>query len=290
MSKYEHNGELILTWKSPFSKERIPIGELWEESGLFKFKYIQGSDCEEGNVELAIKHGFIPFGSLENLTREYSSEEMFTSFLNRLPIDCRDNDPLKVLHETGGELATDSLKFMKKYNLKVKEVSLKMRVSGFEFIVKEEVLNTLTRYTEIILEFDKDNLYDTSSIEVLTKGSKNKLGYIPDKYKEYIIPLVENQNYNIKINNLNNKDLLIEVSGNMMGIDSNKNSSLNYDYQDMKDYLCDNPVVDESKFEGREESNFSYNNIEHNFLRTRTDISSEFVDIQSDVDFGLEAA
>lgn len=235
--KYNYeNYTLVLVWKNLLSCERIPIGELCKDKNLFKFKYIDKDDSKRGDVKLAMDQGFIPFGTLKDVSKEYTSEELFDPFLSRLPVKFRDKNVFKSLRRTGGKLPIDNLEFMKWSDLDREKATLKINVSGFKYIVNESILSDLFENQEVILEFDSENEYDSNAIKIMTKESKTKLGYVPEKYKDYIDNLVKKQDYHAEIEQIENDKLFLNISGEMISNIVSEGKQLSDKFNKLNEY------------------------------------------------------
>lgn len=108
---------LFLAWQEPKSRSWFPIGRLTFDGGQYKFVYINGAqDAQQ-------EHGFQPLHSFPELTKEYTSVELFPLFANRLMRPSRpdyeayvewmnipqhQDDPIAILSRNGGRKATDT--------------------------------------------------------------------------------------------------------------------------------------------------------------------------------------
>ena len=108
---------LFVAWQNPATREWAPVARLTREEDRFHFVYTKGAERE----------GFVPFGRLNNLKREYVSETLFPLFANRLLTRSRpeyaaylawlglsqtNHDVLDELARTGGLRATDQLELI----------------------------------------------------------------------------------------------------------------------------------------------------------------------------------
>ncbi len=106
--------KLILTWRNPENRAWTPVANLEYKKSKYYFNYLQGAKVKN----------FRPFDEMSDLTKTYSSEELFPIFKNRLlsksrpeyedflrwlDIDKNDRNDLLELAMSRGIRATDEL-------------------------------------------------------------------------------------------------------------------------------------------------------------------------------------
>ena len=166
MYEMEKREELLVVWKDPVSRNRIAIGRLWKQDGLFHFKYIRDSENERGSIEQAIKMGYKPIKIFEDLDEKYTSDELFAPFLNRLNGKDRKDEPFEVLKRTGGRLSTDTLEFMEPIDEEEKYRTVKFNIAGWRYYEGQNALKSLEAGQELHFEIEEDNMYDMHAIEI----------------------------------------------------------------------------------------------------------------------------
>ncbi|MDU4660472.1 MAG: HipA N-terminal domain-containing protein, partial [Clostridium butyricum] len=115
-NKKEH---IYVIWKDPESRKRFKIGNLIRNN-----KYIFEYDLKE--TYQAMKYGFEPFVAFPDINEVYSHNDLFLTFLCRLPDRRRADineilknygmdkfDAFELLLRSGGRLPTDTLEFIK---------------------------------------------------------------------------------------------------------------------------------------------------------------------------------
>jgi len=201
----KYQNELLVVWKDPVTRNRIVIGRLWKQDDLYHFEYVRDDEDERGSIEYAIKMGYKPIKIFEDLDQEYTSEELFAPFLNRLNGKDRSNNPFEVLKRTGGRLTTDTLEFMEPIDEEKLCRTVSFNIAGWRHYDGDEALEELESGQELHLEIEADNIYDMHAIEIWTKDKKYKLGYVPAVYSRYIDKLVEDNKYTAQISQIDRK-------------------------------------------------------------------------------------
>lgn len=202
MSIKDGKDYLYLIWKSNNSGRQYIIGQL-TKNGQYEFQY-----CKE--YEEAIKDGFKPLVSFENLEKIYTCNDLFPVFSSRLP-DRKRKDMDKILNKyglkkydayellkmSGAKLPIDSLYFIdpilnfdnafeKKFYLAGARHYL-----GCEGVDCKKAIN-VTRGDEVFLEREEDNAFDHNAIRVVNDKA-GLLGYIPRYYAEAFGRLMQEQ-------------------------------------------------------------------------------------------------
>lgn len=95
-------------WRSYNEEYRHTIGFLIYDKKWF-FKYNQVS------IQQAIKQGFRPFPSMEDIAKVYKSDSLFLPFLSRYPHK-ENHEMISFMKNASGELLTDKIliKYLKK--------------------------------------------------------------------------------------------------------------------------------------------------------------------------------
>lgn len=114
----KNDSTLYLAWQDPRSRLWFPIGRLTFEDKQYHFVYLKGA------IEAQKKGGFEPLLSFPELSRKYTSTELFPVFSNRLMSRSRpeypkfihwlnmpqdEDDPIALLARSGGRRETDTL-------------------------------------------------------------------------------------------------------------------------------------------------------------------------------------
>lgn len=93
-----------VNWRRYDDEKRYLIGYLIHDKNWF-FKYNNVS------IKEAIKKGFRPFPELSNISKTYSSEELFKTFSSRLGSN---SDQIDVLKTSDSSLLTDNILILHK--------------------------------------------------------------------------------------------------------------------------------------------------------------------------------
>jgi len=208
--------ELILSWKNPKDKMWIPVGRLTFENNNYSFTYTNGAK---------VTKDFKLLEKMDDLSKTYTSEELFPLFKNRLlqksrpeyneylewlNISEKDMHPMEELSLTGGVRATDSLQLFplpieKNGFYEVKFFSHGMRYLAPHYIQR---VNELEEGHKLYLMKDIQNEYDKDALVLRTEDPPELVGYCPKNYvKDFNFLIDKNgcNNVNIKIlkNNIN---------------------------------------------------------------------------------------
>lgn len=117
MARKNQRDYIYLVWKEPITRRQYVVGKL-SKNGKYEFEY-------EFEIKDALKQGFKPLISLDDVQKKYESERLFTSFSSRVP-DRRRKDIGKILSKyglneyseyellkkSGGRLPIDDLEFI----------------------------------------------------------------------------------------------------------------------------------------------------------------------------------
>ncbi|WP_047153291.1 HIRAN domain-containing protein [Aneurinibacillus tyrosinisolvens] len=224
------NYKLWLIWKDIVTRERFVVGILeWKQDAYF-FRYLDNEG--KNNLNEAIKQGFMLLPAFPERDKEYVSEKLFQTFLNRLPnrkrkdvqrffieqnlpVDCSDFDFLK---ETGGRLPTDTLEFVEPLVFQTEEeFEIDFYVAGTRYYSIDEAEMELTPGSKLLFRLEPENEFDPHAIEIFTLSNK-KLGYVPVFYSRYLDLLVKNKQYTATVLMFNseadyNEKLKVSVKG-----------------------------------------------------------------------------
>jgi hypothetical protein len=217
----KHNNELLVVWKDPITRNRIVIGRLWKRDAKYYFKYIHTEENERGSIEIAVKMGYQPIKIFENIYKIYKANNLFAPFLNRLSGQDRKNKPFDQLRETGGRLSTDTLEFIEPINEIKKERKVSFNIAGWRHYQGDQIIDNFLPDDSLLLKLEDDNLYDNHAIEIWTKDSKYKLGYVPAVYSRYIDQSVKENKYEAIIKEISpnagsDEKVKIEFCGEMV--------------------------------------------------------------------------
>lgn len=207
----------VVTWKNPISRSRFRIGELIFHSGMYYFEY-------DKNINIAIKHGFDHLGEFDSLDKKYESEELFMTFLTRLPnkkrkdfkkflleneIDENSND-LEILFATRGFLATDTIEVFKDIDFNQNNIFLFL--VGTKYYINNNL--ELNKGAELFLVKEPDNKFDKFAVYAKDKNDI-KLGYIPNIFSESMVKWISDNKVHAVINKVlkldNNNRVEIEL-------------------------------------------------------------------------------
>lgn len=203
--------KLCLLWQDVESRQWFHVANLTRNSdGTYSFAY----EKEESNKGLdeAIRHGYRLHPSFEDITKEYFSKKVFSTFDRRLPNFKRkdyqnlykelglsvESSVFDILTLTGGILKTDSYEFVEPIKLDSDnkyEISFYLR-GWRHYNDSDSILN----YTDnLSLEIDEGNQYDENAVYVL-KNKEKRIGYIPSFYSEFMKNKVleKNLEYDLK--------------------------------------------------------------------------------------------
>lgn len=184
---------LYLIWKSNSTGRQYIVGQL-TKNGQYEFQY--GKE-----VDLAIKAGFKPLVSFEDLEKIYKCDELFPVFSSRLPdrkrkdIDkilkkygLKEYDSYQLLKMSGAKLPIDNLYFIDPILNFDGEFEKSFFLAGVRHYLGcdgQECIKamTVTRGDEVFLEHDKENVHDVNAIRVVNENGV-VLGYVPRYYTE----------------------------------------------------------------------------------------------------------
>lgn len=181
---------LFLAWQDPNSRSWFPIGRLQFDGEQYKFVYTHGvRDAQR-------KSGFAPLHSFPELTREYTSVELFPLFANRLMRPSRpdyknyaewlnipqhQDDPIAILSRSGGRKATDNLEI---FPCPEPDVNGLYHIHFFAHGLRHlpgcsvDAIEQLPRNTQLYLAHEFQNPYDSKALLLCTRDH-HIVGYCP---------------------------------------------------------------------------------------------------------------
>lgn len=204
--------ELWLIWKDSVARRRYTIGNLIKKENEYIFRY------NIAVINEVKKIGFDYFPGFEDIEKEYSSKELFTNILNRLPNPSRTDyeqvlkayglnkeySVIEILERTKGRLLTDNYEFVPAFNRNKIEFELAGTRHCKDF---EKCKDMLKVGDKLNLELETDNKYDDNAIKVLF--DKYKIGYVPRYYSKQLADLLkQNIEYKAEINNIKIETLI----------------------------------------------------------------------------------
>ena len=192
---------LYLIWKSEKSRRQYIVGQLTKNGG-YKFQY-------SNEVHDAIKDGFSPLLSFDDLEKTYSDEKLFSVFASRLPdrkrrdinkilekYRLKEYDEYMLLKRSGARLPMDNLEFIDPIlDTDEANISRTFYIAGVRHYLNckgEECSNAenVTRGDEIFLSREETNIYDKYAVKMLN-ASGLLLGYVPRYYSKSISEILE---------------------------------------------------------------------------------------------------
>jgi hypothetical protein len=180
---------LFLAWQDPFSRDWFVIGKLTFDGDVYQFVYTQGVEKARN------KRNFTPLSSFPSY-KTYTSTHLFpvfanrlmsrsrpdySSFIERLNLSDRENDPIEILARSGGERQTDTLAVFPlpevdeqgKYNLYFSAHGLRHLPSS-----AIEKIEQLKPQHKLWLAHEFQNPYDPQALTLNTKDH-HIVGYCP---------------------------------------------------------------------------------------------------------------
>lgn len=242
MDKMNSFKKLLVSWKGTQTGKNYFVGMLEKNTCGYTFKYSK-KDVEEAKSE-----GFTPFIGLNDLTKEYKSNKLFSVIERRLPNKNRnifkmvvrehnldDSDDLgwEYLRITKGQLATDSITFLEPVVVDSDEISYKGEVAGWSHT--RDYNRKFTEKDSLKLKNDLiDNPKEEKAVELIDPQNDNtRAGYISKPYNDLFFQLVS-KGYNMIANvvsvNENSGRPTIEIKAKI-----NPN--------DVKECECDNIIT-----------------------------------------------
>jgi hypothetical protein len=205
---------LFLAWQDSISRAWFPVGKLSYDQGLYHFCYLQGAK------EAELRAGFEPIYSFPDFGHEYSSDELFPLFANRLIRPSRpeyedfvqwlnlpqgDYDPLTLLAISGGKRKTDTFEV---FPCPERDSEGQYRVHFFSHGIRytpEETLSHLAELEagqEVWMAHDFQNPYDPRAL-LLHTPDLYTLGYCPRYLVEDVFRLREYGPVRVRVERVN---------------------------------------------------------------------------------------
>lgn len=184
------NNQLLLAWKSHKSNAWIPVGKLSFVNEKFIFQYTSAAELSAKNDD------FVPFSTMQDMTKCYESSKLFPLFQNRLLPKSRpeyisyldwlnlkiDNfSPLDELAMSGGIRVTDNLQL---FPIPLKNNG-KYEVHFFSHGIRHlpsyyiERISHLSHGNKLYLMADIQNKYDPFALAIRTEDPPEIVGYAP---------------------------------------------------------------------------------------------------------------
>lgn len=190
--------ELIVAWQSPLTMEWIPIGRLCKKDDLFYFVYTQG-------VGSAEKQGFLPFRYMTDFTKEYTSQQLFPTFANKiLPKSRPEYNNYKQWLGLNGDNVLDELAMNNGIkatdNIELYAIPEKKEFYRVEFFAHglrhlpvyiENRFKKLKEKDTLYLAQDVQNTSDDSALIIRAESPAELIGYVPRIYTKDITTLLK---------------------------------------------------------------------------------------------------
>lgn len=234
--------KLLVSWKGTQTGKNYFVGMLEKKDCEYTFKY------SKKVVEEAKNEGFTPFIGLNDLTKEYKSNKLFSVFERRLPNknrnifkmvvrehDLNESDDLdwEYLRITKGQLATDSITFLESVVIDSDEISYKGEIAGWSHT--RDYNRELTGKDLLILKNDLvDNSKEEKAVELTDpKNNDTRAGYISKPFNDLFFQLISKgytMNASVVSVNENNGRPTIEIRAKV-------------NLEDVKECECDNIIA-----------------------------------------------
>lgn len=189
--------KLCLLWQDVVTRQWFHVANLTRNSdGIYSFAYEKGESNK--GLDEAVKHGYQLHPSFEDITKEYFSKKVFSTFDRRIPNFKRkdyqdiykelgltsESSVFDILTLTGGILKTDSYEFVKPIEFDTdNNYEINFYLRGWRH--HNDFNSTLFSSDNLSLEIDENNSYDENAVCVLKNAGK-RIGYIPSFYSEFI--------------------------------------------------------------------------------------------------------
>lgn len=206
---------LYIAWSDREAKKWYPVGRLCYDNKKYIFCYTKGA---RASVR------FVPFGSMTDLTKIYTSENLFPLFGNRilnknrpefstllqwLEIDESEYDPLDVLALTEGKRGTDSLEVFPCPNITENNVyKMSFFSHGLRYIddASSENLKKMKTGDLLYMCLDRQNRYDEDAILLRSDDPVSFAGYCPrylTKDFKYLLDEIDSKLINVSVRRVN---------------------------------------------------------------------------------------
>lgn len=198
----------MLVWKDPITRSRYKVGELEASDQKYIFKYV------DPDLSEAIGKGFKNYPTFPDLKKTYTSVDIFTTILERLPRKKRpdykeilsrynlaeSSTDIEVLSATRGRTPTDPFEFIPVLQY-IPELPFeaKFEIAGVRHHDTHQLREELGIGTRLKLIREPANNWDPYAVLVIT-NSELTVGHVPKYYSEIITDmLVSNQGYHAEI-------------------------------------------------------------------------------------------
>ncbi len=204
--------ELFVGWQDPESRRWYTIGRLSYNDNLEKYKFVYTRGAEMAANEISY---FKPFARMNELHREYFSNELFPVFANRILSNSRPNfeehlewlglenpGPLEILERSGGERATDHLQV---YAAPDKTTENKYKtyffVRGMSHLPKNIVdcTKNVEEGQKLYPMHEFKNEYERFAVTLRRGDPTYLLGYCPRYLSKDLLFLAENKTESLNI-------------------------------------------------------------------------------------------
>lgn len=215
MSVEQGRDYIYLIWKNPKTREHCTVGKL-SKNGNFEFSYVK-------DVSNAIKYGFKPLLSFEDVEKTYTSDILFPVFSSRLPdkkrngikeillkYDMKEFDDYQLLKKSGAKLPIDDLQFIvpiSDEDEKKQVIEREFYLAGTRYYIgcdgKEcEKAEDVSLKENVYLVLEPSNEKDKNAVKVVTANNKH-IGYVPNFYSEKVGKLLnEGREYTCTIHHI----------------------------------------------------------------------------------------
>jgi len=216
---------VYLIWKDPEKRDNYVVGEL-SKNGKYEFRYIN-------QIEDAIKVGYRPFISMNDVGKTYTNDILFPVFSSRLPDKKRrgineilekygleEYDEYALLKKSGTRLPIDTLEIIDPiFNDDDNNIVRDFYLAGVRHYM-DCLGNDCDKVTDLDLGLklklvlEPENKYDKYAIKVLDDINRH-IGYVPRYYSEPVYEKIK-KNYECtctvtEINKKNNCNECIKV-------------------------------------------------------------------------------
>lgn len=195
MSKKNDRDFVFLIWKDPVKRDNYIVGEL-SKNGQYEFKYTN-------QIKDAMKAGYKPFISMDDINKTYTNDLLFPIFSSRLPDKKRrginrildkygldEYNEYELLKRSGTRLPIDTLEFIDPIfedddNIEIKRdfylsgVRHWMNCDGVDC----EKVTDLDLGLKLRLVPEPENKFDSYAIRVFDDNNR-LIGYVPRYYSE----------------------------------------------------------------------------------------------------------
>lgn len=201
----------MLVWKDPNTRKRYKVGELEALDNRFIFKYTNP------DLSDAMEIGFKNYPTFPDLGRTYTSSEMFTTIIERLPRRKRpdykqilnrynlkeSSTDIEILTATRGRTPTDPFEFIQMLHfIPGLPFEAEFEIAGLRHYDNHQLRDELKVGSKLKLIQESENKWDLNAVLVKT-NSDLTVGYVPKYYSKTISDMLQsNQGYHAEITRL----------------------------------------------------------------------------------------